>query len=88
MNYIAQTFTYVRTAVYAGWGWFQDILDAVGIPWPIFLATLVGFAVVGYIISIAMSYFRGTDAADSVVSRRIYDKAHKDHEWKSFHEID
>lgn len=69
MNYITETFTYVRLAVLAGWSWFQDLLDALGFPWATYLAVLIGFAVVGYVVTIAMSYFRGTDSADSIVSR-------------------
>lgn len=77
MNYVTETFAFIRIAVASGWSWFQQLLEAIGISWSIYLAVIVGFAVVGYVVTIAMSYFRGSDSADSVVSRGIGAYHHK-----------
>lgn len=68
MNYVSETFNFVRLAVVAGWSWFTDLLDALGFSWSVYVAVIVGFAVVGYIVTQAMMYFKG-DNADSIVSR-------------------
>ena len=68
LNYVTETFTFIRLAVLAGWSWFQDILTALGFSWAAYCAVIVGFACVGYVVTQAMMYFKG-DNADSVVSR-------------------
>lgn len=70
-NYITEIFTLVARALSAGFGWFQDLLDAFGLPWEIYSLVLIGFAVTGYIVSSVFSQFRDS-ADDAVRSTYIY----------------
>lgn len=75
LNYITQTFTYIRVAVVEGYIWLETILEALGFSLAGLIAVIVGFACVGYVVTQAMGYFRG-DRADSVVTRKGSQELH------------
>lgn len=64
-NYITEVFTLVARSLSAGFGWFQDLLSAFGLPWEVYSLVLIGFAVVGFVVSAVFGQFR--DSADSAV---------------------
>lgn len=69
IDYVGQVFGYVKTALASAFGWFTDILEAVGLPWRVFSLILIGFAVAYLLVSGIISSYR--DSADSVFSDSV-----------------
>lgn len=65
MNYVTQTFDFVKRGFAFGYNALCDILDAVGLPHQTFFLLLVAFAIVTFLVSSVMSTFRGS--ADSAM---------------------
>lgn len=75
MNYVTETFDFVRRAFSLGYNILVALCDAVGITADVFFLCLIGFAVVGLVVSTVMSTFRG--AADSSVGLYHKYQAHE-----------
>ena len=66
INYVTETFAYIGQAVAAGFGWLQDLLLAIGLPWEVYSVFLIGMAVSYMLIAGVVDNFRGS--ADSILS--------------------
>lgn len=64
-NYVSSVFSFVGRALSAGFDWYKEILYAIGLRWEIFSLVIVGFAVVGFLVSSVFSTFRSS--ADTAV---------------------
>lgn len=66
VNYVTQTFTFVKRSVDFGFQSLQDILVAIGLPWQVYMLIIVGFSVVYILVGFVFDSFRGS--ADSILS--------------------
>lgn len=71
MNYVTETFLMVARALSEAFDWFQDLLEAIGLPWEIYLLVIIGFAVVGFVVTASFGQFR-TSADSAITSTYTY----------------
>lgn len=91
INYVTEVFSFVGRSLSAAFSWFQDLLNAIGLPWEVYSLILIGFAVTYFLVSSLFGSLRGS--ADSVLSegvqaqRRIDRRAAFEHRTQTMKEV-
>lgn len=74
MNYVTESFDYVKRSFALGYKMLTDLLDAVGIGYETYFLIIIGFAVVALVLSTVMGVFRGSADSSVELAKKYYAK--------------
>ena len=75
MTYIQETFGMIKDAFAFGYNTLSTVLQSIGISIQIFFLMIVGFTVVGMVLSTVMTYFRGSADSSVNLAKKAYYKS-------------